>query len=128
MQYFEIFDLTAWTAPIFMAAYHQPLFCIIPLVLLGLIYQWSVTHFKDKLMLDGGTIQPKAETHRAADLSWLDRFGRTAIFLRNDIREGNSPAVGEHALALLLSLFKGCLLSSPLGAIDLAIEMRGADL
>ena len=86
LQYFEIFDLTAWTAPIFMAAYHQPLFCIIPLVLLGLIYQWSVTHFKDKLMLDGGTIQPKAETHRAADLSWLDRFGRTAIFLRNDIR------------------------------------------
>ena len=53
---------------------------------MGLIYQWSVTHFKDKLMLDGGTIQSKAETHRAADLSWFDRFGRTAIFLRNDIR------------------------------------------
>ena len=86
LQYFEIFDLTAWTAPIFMAAYHQPFFCIIPLVLLGLTYQWSFTHFKNKLMLDGGTIQPKAETHRGADLDWLDRFGRMAIFLRNDIR------------------------------------------
>ncbi len=86
LQYFEIFDLTAWTAPIFMAAYHQPFFCIIPLVLLGLTYQWSFTHFKNKLMLDGETIQPKAETHRGADLDWLDRFGRMAIFLRNDIR------------------------------------------
>ena len=86
LQYFEIFDLTAWTAPIFMAAYHQPFFCIIPLVLLGLTYQWSFTHFKNKLMLDGGTIQPKAETHRGADLDWLDQFGRMAIFLRNDIR------------------------------------------
>ena len=86
LQYFEIFDLTAWTTPIFMAAYHQPFFCIIPLVLLGLTYQWSFTHFKNKLMLDGGTIQPKAETHRGADLDWLDRFGRMAIFLRNDIR------------------------------------------
>lgn len=86
LQYFDIFDLTAWTAPIFMAAYHQPFFCIIPLVLLGLTYQWSFTHFKNKLMLDGGTIQPKAETHRGADLDWLDRFGRMAIFLRNDIR------------------------------------------
>ena len=86
LQYFEIFDLTVWTAPIFMAAYHQPLFSLIPLVLLGLTYQWSFTHFKNKLMLDGGTIQPKAETHRGADLDWLDRFGRMAIFLRNDIR------------------------------------------
>ncbi|MDA0780261.1 MAG: DUF5687 family protein [Bacteroidetes bacterium] len=86
LQYFEVFDLTTWTSPLFMAAYHQPLYSLIPLVLLGITYQWSFTHFKDKLMLDGGTIQPKAETHRGADLYWLDRFGRMAIFLRNDIR------------------------------------------
>ena len=86
LQYFEVFDLTTWTSPLFMAAYHQPLYSLIALVLLGITYQWSFTHFKDKLMLDGGTIQPKAETHRGADLYWLDRFGRMAIFLRNDIR------------------------------------------
>ena len=86
LQYFGIFDLTAWTAPIFMASYNQPLFALIPLGLLGLIYQWSYTHFKEKLMLDSGTLQPKAETHRGAELDWLDRFGRMAIFLRNDIR------------------------------------------
>ena len=86
LQYFEVFDLTTWTSPLFMAAYHQPLYSLIALVLLGITYQLSFTHFKDKLMLDGGTIQPKAETHRGADLYWLDRFGRMAIFLRNDIR------------------------------------------
>ncbi len=86
LQYYEIFDLTTWTSPLFMASYNQPLFALIPVGILILTYRWSFAHFKKKLMLDEGTLKPKTETHRAADLSWLDRFGRMAIFLQNDIR------------------------------------------
>lgn len=86
LQYYEIFDLTTWTSPLFMASYNQPLFALIPVGILILTYRWSFAHFKKKFMLDEGALQPKTETHRAADLSWLDRFGRMAIFLQNDIR------------------------------------------
>jgi len=86
LQYYEIFDLTTWTSPLFMASYNQSLFALIPVGILILTYRWSFAHFKNKLMLDEGALQPKTETHRAADLSWLDRFGRMAIFLQNDIR------------------------------------------
>ena len=86
LQYYEIFDLTTWTSPLFMVSYNQPLFAVIPIGLVVLTYSWSFAHFKNKLMLDEGTLHPKTETHRTAELSWLDRFGRTALFLRNDIQ------------------------------------------
>lgn len=86
LHYFEIFDLTALTSPLFLAPYKQPVFALIPVGLFVLSYRWSFAHFKKKLMLDGGVLHPKTETHHAAELGWLDRFGRTALFLRNDIR------------------------------------------
>jgi hypothetical protein len=86
LQYFEIINLTTWTAPLFMAPYNQPLWALVPVGLLVLSYRWSGAHFRNKLFLDNEAMRPKKETHRAADLSWLDRFGRMAIFLQNDIR------------------------------------------
>lgn len=86
LQYFEIINLAVWTAPLFMAPYKQPLWGLIPFGLLVLSYRWSFAHFRNKLFLDSDAMRPKKETHRVADLNWLDRFGRIAIFLRNDIR------------------------------------------
>lgn len=86
LQYFEVFDLSAWTSPLFMAPYKQPVLALIPIGLVLLTYIWSYSYFRNKMVLDGDAIKPKKETLRATELDWLDRFGRTALFLRNDIR------------------------------------------
>lgn len=86
LQFFDIIDTSTWIAPLFLASYNQPLWALIPLGIMVLTYQWSFTYFKKGLFLDGGKLKAKQETHRAAELSWLDTFGRMAIFLRNDIR------------------------------------------
>ena len=86
LQYFELFDITAFSEPVFMAPYHQPLWALVPMVLMLLSYRWSFRHFLKKLYMDSDQMRPKNEVQRATELKWLDGFGRTSFFLKNDIR------------------------------------------
>ncbi len=86
LQYFEVFDLSAYTAPVFMAPYNQPLWALVPVGLLAVSIRWSVQYFKQQLYLDNHEKKSKKEKHRSMELGWLDGFGRLAVFLRNDIR------------------------------------------
>ena len=36
--------------------------------------------------MDSDQMRPKNEVQRATELKWLDGFGRTSFFLKNDIR------------------------------------------
>jgi len=86
LQYYEIFDITDFSEPIFMAPYHQPLWALVPVTLMLFSYRWSFKHFLKKLYLDSNEMRPKNEVQRATELRWLDGFGRTSFFLKNDIR------------------------------------------
>lgn len=86
LQYMGWYDITTLSAPVFMAPYQQPLWALFPVVLMLLTYRWSFRHFYAKLYLDSAIMRPKKEEQRATELKWLDRFGRTAFFLKNDIR------------------------------------------
>ncbi len=86
LQYYEIFDITAFSKPIFMAPYYQPLWALVPMALVLFSYRWSFKHFLKKLYMDSDQMRPKNETQRATDLKWLDGFGRISFFLKNDIR------------------------------------------
>ena len=86
MQYMGWFDITTLSTPVFMAPYHQPLWALVPFTLMLLTYYWSFHHFRAILYLDSKAMRPKKEVQRATELKWLDGFGRTAFFLKNDIR------------------------------------------
>jgi hypothetical protein len=134
LQYFEIINLTTWTAPLFMAPYNQPLWALLPVGLLVLSYRWSIAHFRNKLFLDSEAMRPKKETHRAADLSWLDRFGRMAIFLQNDIRlilrnKGARASVWMGFAFLFYGLiFMNDIYSSPVWMVFIGIFVSGGFL
>ena len=86
LQYYEIFDITTFSEPVFMAPYEQPFWAFVPLTIVLLSYSWSFKHFLRKLYTDSDEMRPKNEVQRATELKWLDGFGRTSFFLKNDIR------------------------------------------
>ena len=134
LQYFEIINLVAWTAPLFMAPYNQPLLALVPVGLMVLSYRWSVAHFKSKLYLDSEAMRPEKETQRATDLSWLDRFGRKSIFLQNDIRliirnKGPRASLWMGLAFLFYGLiFMSDIYSSPVWIVFIGIFVSGGFL
>ncbi|WP_299393586.1 DUF5687 family protein [uncultured Gelidibacter sp.] len=85
LQYFGIFDLTNYTAPIFKSFYAIPYLAIIPLVLAFVFYKMAFTYFRKNLYLDAG-LSIKHDVAKTEDYSWLDRFGSLSTFLKNDIK------------------------------------------
>lgn len=84
-QYYEVFDLTQWTAPLFQALFDYPFLAVIPLLLLVLLYWATFRFFFNKMHLDE-QLTAKSEVAKTEDLSWLNQFGTMGTFLKNDLR------------------------------------------
>ncbi len=85
LQYYQLFDVTDYTGPIFQAFYDMPWTAIIPWVILIGMYYFSFTYFKKNLYLDAG-LSTKQSDAKTEDLTWLNRFGSLGTFLKNDIK------------------------------------------
>ena len=85
LQYYDVFDITQYMGPMFDTFYNSPIYTIIPWLILILLYRSTFTHFKHRMYLDSGLQQVKKEAQNI-QLGWLNRFGRTAIFVKNDIK------------------------------------------
>jgi hypothetical protein len=84
-QRYAIFDITLYTGPVFDMFYSDPIYALIPWLCLGLIYRFTFMHFKNRMYLDAG-LQPIKKEAQELRLNWLNRFGRTSIFIKNDIK------------------------------------------
>jgi hypothetical protein len=84
-QRYNIFDITTYTGPIFDSFYDDPIYALIPWLMLLLLYRSTFTHFKLRMYLDAG-LQVVKKDAQEIRLGWLNRFGRTAIFVKNDIK------------------------------------------
>lgn len=84
-QYYQIFDFTQYTGAFFQGLYETYWMWLIPLVALIVIIYFAFNYFVKLLYLDAG-LASKASEASTENLDWLDRFGKTAIFLKNDIR------------------------------------------
>ena len=74
LQYYEIFDITAFSEPVFMAPYHQPLWALVPIALMLFSYRWSFKHFLKELYMDSDQMRPKkrsATSHRTQMVGWV---------------------------------------------------------
>ncbi len=83
--YYNIFDITEFTSPIFQAFYDTPYVALLPLLLLVLLYKTAFNYFKRNLYLDAG-LSRKIEVVQSEDFAWLNRFGSVSTFLKNDIK------------------------------------------
>jgi len=83
--YYKIFDITTYTQVIFSEIYNKPYLAIIPITLAFLLYKTAFNYFRRNFYLDAG-LSEKIKEVETEDFDWLNRFGRVAIFLKNDIK------------------------------------------
>ena len=72
-QYFDLFDITEFTAPLFGALFTIPWLSLFFMVLALSLYYAAFRYFKKNLYLDAG-LTKKQTVAKTEDLSWLNRF------------------------------------------------------
>tara|TARA_R110002050_G_scaffold293182_1_gene449366 strand:+ start:39159 stop:40631 length:1473 start_codon:yes stop_codon:yes gene_type:complete len=85
LEIYQIFKISEPIGLAFNALYNQSYLVIIPILLLIILYRINVNDIRKGFYLDG-TISKKIEKVNTTNLSWLDRFGSVAVFLKNDVR------------------------------------------
>ncbi len=84
-QYYGYFDVTLYTQPFFEFFFNQPWSFIIPLGLAVLAANYAYTYFRKQLYLDAG-LSVKGEKVTTENLDFLNRFGKMAVYLKNDVK------------------------------------------
>lgn len=85
LKYFEIYDLSGLSQALFDGVFANPMYVVIPLVLLIVLYVINYKMLSQQLYLDDA-VKEKVKTANTADLSWANRFGEMAPFIKNEIR------------------------------------------
>lgn len=85
LEYYGIYAASEPIGLAFNTLYNQPYLAIIPLVLLVVLYKMNFKFVKKGFYLDDA-VSKKIKAVEAADLSWFDRFGSVAPFIKNDIK------------------------------------------
>ena len=85
LEYFDIVSMTSLVGDAFIGISNNPVFIIVPLVLLAISYAFNFKILREKLFLDSG-LKSKVTEVKAADLSWTNRFGDIAPFMQLDLK------------------------------------------
>lgn len=85
LQNFAIFDSTIYSQKVFDTVVSYPILCLVPLVITVLLYFLNYKQLRDKVYLDAAVSQ-KVKEATSTDLSWADKLGDVAPFIKNDIR------------------------------------------
>lgn len=108
----EIYDVYKISEPIgvaFNALYSYPYLIAIPILLLIGIYKMNFNFIRKGFYLDG-TISKKAEKINETDLTWMNRFGAIAPFLKNDVKMITRNARPKQVVIMsVLFLFYGVI-------------------
>lgn len=116
LQYMGAFDITVYTALVFNAFYEYPVLALIPLTL-ALVLARTTYLFYLKNMYFDALLERKQEIAEGSDMNWLDRFGASKVFLKNDIRliVRNKRARTTVFMSLILMLYGFFILSGSYG-------------
>ena len=85
LNYFEIVPMTSLIGSGFLAIAHHPMLILIPIVILALCYGFNFKTLRKKLYLDS-SLKAKVTEVNASDLSWTERFGDIAPFMKLDLK------------------------------------------
>ncbi|WP_370477450.1 DUF5687 family protein [Tamlana flava] len=85
LEYYNIFKISEPLGIAFNALYSHPYLVLAPAILLGILYLKNFNDINKGFYLDGA-ISKKVEKVDTTDLTWMNRFGSIAVFLKNDVR------------------------------------------
>lgn len=85
LQYYDVFDFTAYSKVFFQGMYDTNYLFLIPVILVVAAYYFSFKYFESKLNLDDG-LAKKRDMAKTENFTWLNQFGTLGTFLKNDIR------------------------------------------
>lgn len=85
LEYFEAYKVTEDAGFVFNRLYEVSYAFLIPALIAVLLYRKLYRFLKNGFYLDAEINEGSTEA-KEFNLSWLDRFGQTAAFLKNDIR------------------------------------------
>ncbi|MDR6299839.1 DUF5687 family protein [Mesonia maritima] len=85
VEFYDIYPLAEKAGIFFNTIYQKPYAILIPLLLMVLLYRRTYSFIRKGFYLDA-EISKKTETVKTSELNWLNRFGRIAPFLKNDVR------------------------------------------
>jgi len=85
LQYFGIYNVSRPFGEVFHALYANPYYIVIPIAILAVLYYLNFNYLNSRFYLDSA-ISKKVKEVNTSDLSWLNRFGTLATFLKNDVR------------------------------------------
>ena len=109
LQYFELFNVAAFVGEGFDFVYQNPLFCLLGLIFLVFLYILNFKNLSNQVYIDGVVSEVAKEVH-SADLSWADKLGDLAPFIKNDIRLiWRNKRTKSSTWMLLMGLFYGLI-------------------
>jgi hypothetical protein len=116
IQYYSFFDITMVTSMFYYGLYSTYYMIVFPVVLVAGLYYICFKYFSKSLYLDTG-LKGKHEIAQTQDYTWLNQFGVTGTFIKNDIKLIlRNKRSKQTLLASIMFLFYGVLFGS--GAIE----------
>ncbi|MGJ8744362.1 DUF5687 family protein [Polaribacter sp.] len=85
LQKFGIYDVVVNGGAIFDFIYQNPIYALVGVVVLAFLYQLNYKQLRNQVYLDEA-VATKVEEAKSVDLSFADRLGDVAPFIKNDIR------------------------------------------
>ena len=85
LEYYGVFEISKIIGKAFNALYNQPYLVVIPMLWMVWTYYLDFMYVKRGFYLDN-TVSKKVKEVHATDLSWMNRFGSVAPFLKNDVK------------------------------------------
>lgn len=85
LQKFTDFDASIYSQQIFDAIVANPILALVPFITAIVLYFVNYKQLRERVYLDD-VVSVKTQEAKTADLSWADRLGDVAPFIKNDIR------------------------------------------
>ncbi|WP_407557104.1 DUF5687 family protein [Winogradskyella sp. 4-2091] len=85
LNYFGVLPMTTLIGDALLGIANNPILILVPIAILAACYAYNFKILKSKLFLDSSLKSKVAEVN-AADLSWTERFGDVAPFMKLDLK------------------------------------------
>jgi uncharacterized protein DUF5687 len=109
LEYFDIFKISEPIGLAFNSLYNYSYLVVIPLLLMIGLYKVNFDFIRKGFYLDD-TVSKKAEKINETDLTWMNRFGSMAPFIKNDVKMISRNARPKQVLMMsFLFLFYGLI-------------------
>lgn len=86
LQYYNIYNLKIPSSFLFDGLYANPIYAFVPVALLAFLYFLNYKQLSTQIYLDDA-VATKTKEATSSDLSFIDRFGSLAPFIKNDMRQ-----------------------------------------